>query len=161
MNCSLCNAALNPRAKTAVCQKCRRSHPVAIREMQEKRLATLRAQTADQRLARFRVIHGDDECWGWTGAQNGIGYGVLTFHSQQRMATHLALEVDGRPRPSDEHVACHACDNPPCTNPRHLWWGTEKDNMQDAAQKGRLSGWSRVGKTATKAAWLQARGVAQ
>lgn len=143
MNCSLCNAVLNRRAKTAFCQKCRWSHPIAIRDQQEKRLATLRSQTAGDRLARFQIKHGDDECWAWSGASNGIGYGVLTFHGVQRLATHLSLETDGRPRPSIEHVACHSCDNPPCTNPRHLWWGTEKQNMQDASEKGRLSGWSR------------------
>jgi len=33
---------------------------------------------------------------------------------------------------------CHACDNPRCINPDHLWVGTAKENMQDAKRKGRL-----------------------
>ena len=27
---------------------------------------------------------------------------------------------------------CHACHNEKCSNPRHLYWGTRKENIQDA-----------------------------
>jgi hypothetical protein len=32
---------------------------------------------------------------------------------------------------------CHACNNPHCSNPVHLYWGTPKDNWQDAKESGR------------------------
>jgi len=53
-------------------------------------------------------------------------------------ATHVALELSGRPRPSFQHGALHRCDTPACVNPDHLFWGTQKDNMQDAKAKGRI-----------------------
>ena len=31
---------------------------------------------------------------------------------------------------------CHACDNPCCVNPSHLWEGDAKANNEDAATKG-------------------------
>ena len=31
---------------------------------------------------------------------------------------------------------CHACHNDKCSNPKHLYWGTRKENVQDAKDNG-------------------------
>lgn len=31
---------------------------------------------------------------------------------------------------------CHKCNNPKCSNPLHLYWGSTKENMQDAIDNG-------------------------
>ena len=36
----------------------------------------------------------------------------------------------------DKIDLCHACHNKKCSNPAHLYWGTRKDNMQDAIERG-------------------------
>lgn len=42
-------------------------------------------------------------------------------------------------------LLCHACNNGDCSNPKHLYWGTDKDNLQDAMENGtHKSPWQRV-----------------
>ena len=31
---------------------------------------------------------------------------------------------------------CHGCHNGECSNPKHLYWGTRKENIQDAKDNG-------------------------
>ena len=40
---------------------------------------------------------------------------------------------------TDGLFICHHCDNPHCVNPRHLFIGTNGDNLMDASRKGRLN----------------------
>lgn len=138
--CQNCRAPITRQSKTGLCRTCVQRDPVVKARQMERRLATLSAQSLEERLARFQIVRGEDECWGWSGCHNGVGYPMMRIHKRARLGTHVALECDGRARPSDRYVACHKCDNPICTNPAHLWWGTEKQNMQDASEKKRLKG---------------------
>jgi DNA-binding transcriptional regulator YiaG len=76
-------------------------------------------------------VRGPDECWPWFIAKP-YTYGVF----KGRPSTHVALQLDGRPR-HDGLSALHSCDNPPCCNPAHLRWGTHAENMADASKRNR------------------------
>lgn len=80
---------------------------------------------------------GPDECWPWL-ASGRRGYGRAWTGYRLAPASHFALALDGRP-PVVGAGALHSCDNPPCCNPRHLRWGTQKENMADCVERGRVS----------------------
>ena len=94
------------------------------------------AEWAARFRARVDSSAGPDACWPWVGARGGEGYGHLEINRRSRRAHRVAWEL-AHGRVPDGLVVCHACDNPPCCNPTHLWLGTRADNNRDRAAKGR------------------------
>ena len=89
------------------------------------------------RFWSFVVKAGPDACWAWSGAKDSKGYG--RFHSSEsrhcaRLAHRVAYGLAFGVLPP---AVCHACDNPSCCNPNHLFGGTRADNNKDMARKGR------------------------
>jgi hypothetical protein len=81
---------------------------------------------------------GPDDCWPWQGAtHNKNGYGSFRFDGRARVASRYALMIKLGRRLLPGEKALHECDNPPCSNPAHLFSGTTADNAQDAVRKGR------------------------
>ncbi len=94
------------------------------------------AKTLVQRF--WEKVQKTDGCWIWTGATTQ-GYGVIRAEGPSRAmirAPRLSYEIHVGPIPKGKHIL-HHCDNPPCTNPEHLFVGTSKDNAEDMVRKGR------------------------
>lgn len=79
-------------------------------------------------------IHG--RCWLWTGCKHHSGYGLLKIKGIMTGAHKASYEINIREVPTGLNVL-HKCDNKLCVNPKHLFVGTEKDNMDDKVSKGR------------------------
>ncbi len=88
-------------------------------------------------LERFfvKIAYGTSDCWYWRGAINYLGYGLFSTGKAHRVSWEL---FNGN-IPSGLSV-CHTCDVRNCVNPKHLFLGTQLDNMRDAKTKGRIKG---------------------
>lgn len=81
--------------------------------------------------------HMEAPCWEWTACKAPNGYPAMALSSARRLATHVAVVLDGRSI-SPGQVVLHRCDNRCCVRPDHLSVGTQRDNLYDAVSKGRL-----------------------
>lgn len=97
-------------------------------------------------LARFwaKVERGEeDDCWEWVGSKSGPGYGTMGIPKDETgYRTGLAHRLSfmlahGLEAIEDGMFVCHHCDNPSCVNPKHLFLGTNGDNVRDLVSKGR------------------------
>jgi len=93
-----------------------------------------------QRLKKSFEKHviRQEGCWGWKGPIAKGGYPVMSCRRAIGSDRgHKASWIIHRGQiPKYMHV-CHACDNPICTNPDHLWVGTHQQNNDDKMEKGR------------------------
>jgi len=92
-----------------------------------------------RRLANGLNEADEANCWEWQRTCNDDGYGQLRVAGRMVYAHRLAFELGVGPVPSGMKVL-HRCDNPACINPKHLFAGTQSDNMRDCFLKGRSRG---------------------
>lgn len=75
------------------------------------------------------------DCWLWLAAKNSHGYGQFRVNGKLYRAPRLAYQIFTGKIPT--LFILHTCDNPSCVNPKHLFEGTNQDNMKDMVAKGR------------------------
>jgi hypothetical protein len=75
-------------------------------------------------------------CHVWTGACDKDGYGVTSVN-RKYVRAHVVGFILENGLPDDGHQVLHHCDNPPCVRGNHLFGGTQLENHQDKARKGR------------------------
>lgn len=83
------------------------------------------------------------ECWPWIGATDRDGYGRFRWKYRMLRAHSVAFRIT---HPNvDTPCVLHSCDTPSCCNPKHLFGGTQADNVADRNRKGRTRANPRAG----------------
>ncbi len=99
--------------------------------------------TEEQKLDRLKksfekYVIRQEGCWEWKGPIAKGGYPVMSCRREigSDRGHRASWMIYKGPIPKGMLV-CHSCDNPICTNPNHLWIGSQKQNNDDKIAKGR------------------------
>ena len=89
-----------------------------------------------QRLLKNSTLDPTTSCWIWNKSITKWGYGSINVGGKIELAHRVSYRTLNTPF-DPQLCVCHACDNPACINPEHLWIGTNLDNVKDKVKKGR------------------------
>lgn len=87
------------------------------------------------------VQHEGDECLIWPFARTNGKYGTIFLNGSRRLVhREVLIRTQGEP-PFTKADARHLCGNGHlgCVNPKHLAWGTRRENMMDRVEHGTSS----------------------
>ena len=87
------------------------------------------------RFKSYVEVNKDNGCWEWNGTLRK-GYGRFYLKGSWLTSHRVSWMIYKGPIPKNLLVL-HKCDNPCCTNPEHLFLGTQRDNVLDMVNKKR------------------------
>ena len=88
------------------------------------------------------LVHDTDDCIEWPLSKDKDGYGWDKLYINGKNKTikaHRTSYLIFHGDIPETLQVCHSCDNPSCINPKHLWLGTCKQNIEDRDRKGHLN----------------------
>jgi hypothetical protein len=104
---------------------------------QNAHLGVLEAVTNVEAFWSRVDVGNEDACWNWTGPKTDRSYGLYAPLPGVLLRAHRVAYALHNGGIDDAMLVCHRCDNPSCCNPKHLFLGTNSDNMRDMVAKGR------------------------
>jgi predicted transcriptional regulator len=129
MNCLICNTIIN-KANKKYCSKECQSNGWRLENKSEKEIQ-------QRYIAKFnKKISKTDTCWLWKGYIDNLGYGRIHIYGKTEKA-HRASFIFFKKKKIDGLCVLHKCDNRSCVNPKHLFLGTQLDNIKDMVNKKR------------------------
>lgn len=90
----------------------------------------------NSRLSKYIKKNYKTGCWEWQGGLTEKGYAQIRICGKRVYVHRLLFTYYNGPILAGMFI-CHSCDNPKCCNPKHLFQGTQKDNIRDMLNKNR------------------------
>ncbi len=100
---------------------------------------SMKIKLSEKDIIRFkRKFNIGNGCWKWTDKPVKNGYAQFGIGGKSYRANRISYSLFKGKIPKGKFVL-HHCDNPICVNPKHLFIGTQKDNIRDCINKGRFT----------------------
>jgi len=109
-----------------------------------KKKSITRSWSQEPLSTRFwRQVRKTNTCWVWTGTCHSNGYGQVYVGGEgyKKLLAHRASWILMKGEIPPGVFVLHHCDNKRCVNPKHLFLGSQKDNIQDMLEKRRHGFW--------------------
>lgn len=78
----------------------------------------------------------ENECWGWNGYTNNLGYGKI-YSDRIYVYSHRLSYILYKGKIPNGKEICHTCNNPNCVNPNRLEAKSHKENIQQVTKDKR------------------------
>lgn len=104
----------------------------------------------------WEKVDKSGDCWKWTGAQGGWGYGNFNVGNRKYMPAHRFAYIETYGQIPTEVQVDHRCRNRMCVNPSHLRAATCKQNIENhgGASRNSQSGVRGVSWSPSRGKWL-------
>jgi hypothetical protein len=86
-----------------------------------------------------QAVETPTKCWNWPHGTTSRNYGQVVYQGKL-ITTHKLSYMLFVGEIENGLYVLHTCDNTICFNPRHLYLGTQFDNMNDRSVRGRWQG---------------------
>lgn len=101
----------------------------------------------DDDVERFLSLiepgENEDDCWKWLNGKDKDGYGIFYCNWKSFKVHRLSFEIFNNRKIKEGMSILHSCDNPECSNPKHLREGTQQENVNDMILRNRQT-WNKL-----------------